>query len=335
MRGQPVDVALHDRLLAAARRDPAVEHAAFQLNVPFRALWVVGWFRAPGVDSAALRRADEFYMNAVSPDYFATIGTRIVRGRAFGSHDGTDAPGVVIVSTSLAKLLWPDKNAVGQCVKIDTDRECRYVVGIAEDIKNTRLSDDPGLYYYLPSAQYNPQFGHLLLRIRGNAAEHADAIRRMLQKEMSGASYVTVTRFTDVVNEQTHSWQLGTTMFIAYGMIALLVAAVGLFSVIAYDVEQRRHEMGVRIALGAKPRDVARLVLRRGLAVAGAGLVIGGIATLATTGGVSSLLFEVSPRDPVVYGVAGVIILSVSAIASFIPARQASRVDPASALRAD
>jgi ABC-type antimicrobial peptide transport system permease subunit len=118
-------------------------------------------------------------------------------------------------------------------------------------------------------------------------------------------------------------------------MIALLVAAVGLFSVIAYDVEQRRHEMGVRIALGAKPRDVARLVLRRGLAVAGAGLVIGGIATLATTGGVSSLLFEVSPRDPVVYGVAGVIILSVSAIASFIPARQASRVDPASALRAD
>jgi ABC-type antimicrobial peptide transport system permease subunit len=209
------------------------------------------------------------------------------------------------------------------------------VVGIAEDIKNTRLSDDPGLYYYLPSAQYNPQFGHLLLRIRGNAAEHADAIRRMLQKEMSGASYVTVTRFTDVVNEQTHSWQLGTTMFIAYGMIALLVAAVGLFSVIAYDVEQRRHEMGVRIALGAKPRDVARLVLRRGLAVAGAGLVIGGIATLATTGGVSSLLFEVSPRDPVVYGVAGVIILSVSAIASFIPARQASSVDPASALRAD
>jgi predicted permease len=335
MRGQPVDQALHDRLLAAAGRDPTVEHAAFQLNLPLDSRWLVGWFRAPGVDSAALRRSNEFYMNAVSPDYFVTIGTRIVRGRAFDSRDGADAPGAVIVSTSLAKLLWPDRSAVGQCVKIDADRECRYVVGIAEDIKNTGLSDEAGLYYYLPSAQYNPQFGHLLLRTRGTAASHADAIRRMLQKEMPGASYVTVTPFADVMNEQTHSWRVGRTMFISYGAIALLVAAVGLFSVVAYDVEQRRHEIGVRLALGANPRDIAGIVLGRGLLLASVGTVVGAVAMLAASNGLRALLFEVSPRDPVVYAAVAAIILSTAGVASFFPARRASRVDPSLALRSD
>jgi predicted permease len=288
MRGMPVDsvarVALRDRLLAVARHDPSVESAALQLNLPFRSLWLVGWFRAPGVDSSALRRSDEFYMNAVSPDYFATVGTRIVRGRGFETSDGANAPGAVVVSSALAKLLWPGKDAVGQCVTIDTNPNCRYVVGVAEDIKNTRLGDDAGLYFYLPAAQYNPQAGHLLLRMRGDAASRADAIRRVLQKEMPGGSYVTVSPFSAVVDEQTQSWRAGTTIFVVYGAIALLVAAVGLFSVIAYDVEQRRHEMGVRISLGATPGGVARAVLRRGLTLAGAGLVVGGLATLATTG---------------------------------------------------
>ena len=240
-----------------------------------------------------------------------------------------------MVSTALAKLLWPSRDAIGQCVKIDADAHCRSVVGIAEDIKNTQLSDDAGLYFYLPAAQYNPQAGKLLLRVRGEAASHADAVRRALQKEMPGASYVTVTPFAEVVDEQTQSWRIGTTVFVAYGVIALLVAAVGLFSVIAYDVEQRRHEMGVRIALGAKPADVARLVLRRGLVFAGSGLAIGAVTTVAMTSRLAGLLFEVSPHDPLVYAAAAGLILSVSAIASFVPANRASRVDPASALRSE
>lgn len=339
LRGMPVDsagrIALHERLLATARRDPAVERASLQLNLPLRSRWVVGWFRAPGVDSSALHRSDEFYMNAVSPGYFATVGTRILRGRGIEAQDGGNSPGAVVVSSSLATLLWPGKTAIGQCVKIDADRTCRYVVGVAEDIKSMQLSNDAGLYFYLPTAQYNPQVGSLLLRMRGDATSHADAIRRELQKEMPGASYVVVTPFADVIDEQTQSWRVGTTVFIAYGLIALLVAAVGLFSVIAYDVEERRHEMGVRIALGAKPGEVTRLVLRRGVAIASAGLAIGSIVALAAGGRFGSLLFSVSPRDPLVYSVAAVVIVSVSAIASVIPALRASRIDPASALRAD
>jgi predicted permease len=339
MRGMPIDsagrVALRDRLLAAARRDPAVENAALQLNLPFRSLWLVGWFRARGVDSSALRRADEFYMNAVSPGYFATVGTRLLRGRGFEAGDGTAGPGAVIVSDALAKLLWPGKDAIGQCVNIDANPNCRYVVGVAENIKNTRLGDDAGLYFYLPSAQYNPQAGALLLRMRGDAASQAEAARRMLQKEMPGASYVAVSPFADVVKEQTQSWRIGTKIFIAYGIIALLVAAVGLFSVMAYDVERRRHEIGVRMALGARPSDVARLISGRGVAIAGAGLMVGGLATLAAAGRFGSLLFEVSPRDPLVYLIASAVILTVAGIASYLPARRASHLDPALALRAD
>jgi putative ABC transport system permease protein len=336
MRGQPADPSLHDRLLAAARRNPSVERAALQLNLPFRGLWIVGWFRAPGVDSSALRRSNEFYMNAVSADYFATIGTRMVRGRPFDAHDDQKGPGTVIVSASLAKLLWPEKDAIGQCVQIDADRSCRSVVGVAEDIKNTHLGEDAGLYYYLPAAQYHPEFGSLVLRIRGkDAAMRADEIRRALQKGMPGASYVTVKPFADVISEQTRSWQVGSTVFIAYGVIALLVAAVGLFSVIAYDVEQRRHELGVRLALGAEPEALARLVLGRGMFLATTGLIIGGAIALASANRVSALLFEVSPRDPVVYIAAAALILGISGLASFVPAFRASRLNPASALRTD
>jgi len=335
LRGRPLEADVHDRLLAAAKRNPLVERAAFQLNLPLDGRWLVGWFRAPGVDSSALRRSNEFYMNAVSPEYFATIGTRIVRGRAFEARDDANAPATAIVSASLAKLLWPEKDAIGQCVQIDADRACRAVVGIAEDIKNTQLSDAAGLYYYVPQAQYHPEYGSLLLRIRGSAGDHADVIRRELQKEMPGASYITVKAFADVVGEQTRSWQVGSTVFIAYGAIALLVAAVGLFSVIAYDVEQRRHELGVRLALGGEPKDMARLVLRRGVALAGAGLMIGSMIALVFSNRLGPLLFEVSPRDPLVHGAAAALILSVSAIACFLPAYRASRVDPVSALRAD
>jgi predicted permease len=338
MRGMAVDsaarVALRERLLAAARRDPAVERAALQLNLPFRENWLVG-FRAPGVDSSALRRADEFYMNAVTPDYFATIGTRILRGRAIEQRDDEKAPGALVVSSALAKLLWRGKDAIGQCVRIDADAACRYVVGIAEDIKNTRLSDDAGLYYYLPAAQYNPQVGRLLLRMRGDAPSQLEAVRRVLQKEMPGASYVTVSPFSDVIDEQTQSWRIGTTMFVAYGVIALIVAAVGLFSVIAYDVEQRRHEMGVRLALGADSRAVAQLILRRGLLLGGSGLLIGGAAASVATGRLSALLFQVSPHDPIVYGAAAFVILGVSAVASLVPAVRAARLDPSIALRSE
>ena len=234
----------------------------------------------PGIDSVS--RLGQFNLNSVTPDYFATMGTRIVRGRGIEAGDVAGAPGAVVVSESMAKKLWPTEDAMGKCIKVGPDTApCNYVVGIAEDIKNEQLSDDPGLFYYLSADQYHPERTGLLLRIHGDPASHVETVRRELQKLMPGASYITVTPFSEIVGRKMESWSLGATMFMVFGTLALVLATIGLYGVIAYNVVQRSHEMGVRIALGAQQGDVVWLVVRQGLLLATMGILIGGIATFA------------------------------------------------------
>jgi putative ABC transport system permease protein len=152
---------------------------------------------------------------------------------------------------------------------------------------------------------------------------------------MPGTSYVTVLPFREIMGEQTRSWQLGARMFVTFGLLSLVLAAVGLFSVIAYNVAQRTHEFGVRVALGAQARDVARLMIGQGLRVSGVGLAIGVVVALWAGRFIQPLLFEESPRDPAVFAVVAASLLVVALLASLVPALRATRVDPASALRAD
>jgi putative ABC transport system permease protein len=152
---------------------------------------------------------------------------------------------------------------------------------------------------------------------------------------MPGAAYVTITPFEDIVGSQQRSWQLGATMFLAFGALALALAAVGLYSVIAYSVTQRTHEIGLRIALGARSMNVARLVVTDGLRMTTIGVVIGGAAALWARRWIEPLLFNVSPADPAIFAVVGVTLIVVAIAASWVPARRATRVDPNVALRAD
>jgi putative ABC transport system permease protein len=144
-----------------------------------------------------------------------------------------------------------------------------------------------------------------------------------------------VTPFSDIIGGQTRSWRLGATMFLAFGLLALALAALGLYSTIAYTVAQRTHEMGVRIALGAQVRDILLLVLRDGVAVSVIGLAVGAAAAIAASGWIAPLLFKESPRDPMVFGAVTVTLLAVAVAASSIPALRAARVDPQKALRAE
>ena len=209
------------------------------------------------------------------------------------------------------------------------------VVGVAEDIKSQSLSDDSGFYYYLSSAQFHPQQRGLVVRTRGDAAGQAEEIRRGLQPLMPGASYVTVTPFADVIGGQTRSWKLGATMLLAFGALALLLAAVGLYSVIGYNVVQRTHELGVRIALGAQVGDVLRLVIEQGLRLGVVGVAIGGMIAFLAARWLKPFLFQESARDPVVYALVAAVLLAVAVVASFVPALRAARVDPNIALRAE
>ena len=335
MRGVRLDsvqqVMLRRELLVTAQTIPEVTHASQQAAVPFWSSWSTNLIVA-GIDSVS--RLGEFDLNAVSPDYFAAMGTRILRGRGISAQDMSAAPRAMVVSDAMAKALWPGQDAIGQCVKVEADTmPCSYVVGVAENIKSEQLGDDPTMFYYLSAAQFHPEKGGLFVRVRGDGARTAEAIRRRLQQVMPGSSYVTVTPLSEILAGQTRSWELGATMFLAFGALALVLAAIGLYSVMAYNVAQRTQELGVRAALGAQQKDLVRLVLNEGLKMATVGIVLGVVIALAGGQWLGPLLFQESPHDPLVFGFVALLLLGVTVAASIIPSRRAARVDPIVALR--
>jgi putative ABC transport system permease protein len=338
MRGMQLDstatIELKRRLLEVAKTIPVVENASRQVGVPFWSSWSMSLF-VEGIDTVS--RYGNFMVNAVSPSYFETFGTRLLRGRGIEESDVAGGPKVVVVSQKMGEVLWPGRDAMGQCMRISADTmPCHTVVGIAEDIKAGSLKPDSSFYYYVPSTQFSPQAGGLFVRVRnGTAKQHMETVRRRLQQEMPGASYVKVTPFSEVMGQQTQSWRLGATMFVAFGVLALVLAAVGLYSVIAYNVTQRQHELGVRVALGAQGPDVIRMVITDGLKVVGVGVAAGILIALWAGKFVESLLFSVSPRDPSVFAIVATTLIAVAIAASWVPARRASRVDPNVVLRSD
>jgi putative ABC transport system permease protein len=337
MRGVTLDsaanVSLRERLLAEAQAIPGVANAARRITMPFWSTWDTD-LHVAGIDS--VQRLGEFDLNAVSPDYFATMGTRILRGRGITAQDVAGAERVMVVSQAMANVLWPGKDAIGQCIRVGADTApCTSVVGIAANIKSEHLTDEGGYFYYLSSTQWNPDMGGLFVRTADRGGASVETVRKRLQTVMPGAAYVTVTPLGDVLGRETQSWQLGATLFTVFGGLALVLAAIGLYSVIAYGVAQRTHEMGVRVALGAEGRDLVRLVLRDGMGLAIIGVILGGAIAFVVSRWVKPLLFQVSPRDPVVFTVVAAVLLGAAALASLIPARRAGRVDPMQALRAE
>lgn len=337
MRGVSPDsaqnIALRHRLLDAAASMPGVTSATRQLAVPFSSHWALR-LQVSGIDS--VERLGQFEMNAVSADYFKTMGTRIIAGRAITEADRDGAPRAMVVSQSMARTLWPGRDPIGRCMRIQADTmPCTYVVGVAEDIKEREIDNDPGLFYYVSADQFHPDVGGLFVRTRGPAADAQETVRRHLQSVMPGSSYVVVGPLSELLGEQTRSWRLGATMFVMFGSLALVLAAIGLYSVVAYNVAQRAHELGVRAALGARMSDLARLVVREAMQLTVAGVAIGTAIALFVARWVAPLLFRESPRDPWVFSLVGVVLLAVAALASFIPAHRAARADPMRALRSD
>ena len=327
-------VALRQRLLAAAVTVPGVSHASFQLAVPFGGETSYIIF-VDGVDSTD--RFGQFDLNAVSPDYFATMGTRLLRGRGIEAGDVAGAPRVMVVGASMANVLWPGADAIGQCVRIRADSNpCTRVVGVAEDIHVHHIAPESRyFYYYLPASQLLPHEGGLFVRAAGDPRQLIEPLRQRLQREMPGASFVSVGRLAARVEDEARPWVMGATLFTAFGLLALALAAVGIYSVIAYDVAQRRRELAVRVALGASAATVLRLVVGEGIRYAAAGALAGSLVALAAAGQIAPLLFDQPARDPAVFAfVAGILVL-VALGASAIPAWRGARVDPNAALRAE
>jgi predicted permease len=298
--------------------------------------------RVAGIDSvAALGR---FNFQVVSPDFFEVMQTRILRGRSFTAMDREGTPLVAVVSEAMARALWPGREALGQCIHVGfgaranaATAPCTTVVGIAENSAQQNLVDDPRFMYYLPVEQRFPhQLSTMWLRMNTNdPASQMESVRRAMTRAMPGDGFVVVRPLQEAVDNQSRSWRLGATLFIAFGALALVVAIVGLYGVISYSVAQRMHEMGVRIALGAQSGDVVRLVVWQGVRVAVVGVTIGLALSLVASRWVQPLLFKQSATDPSTYAAVAVAMVLAALAASALPTLRAVRVDPSTALRSE
>jgi putative ABC transport system permease protein len=341
LRGMTLDsaqrVALRRALVEKAQTIPGVEHAAWASSIPF---WSTSstTLLVPGIDS--VRRLGRFTFQTASSDFFQTMGTRVLRGRALTDTDREGAPRVAVVSESMARVLWPGKDAIGQCMRVggsDT-LPCTTVVGIAEDIvqQQPQMNDPQRYHYYLPIDQYSPAGGnYLVLRVTGVPSGQVEPVRKALQAVMPGQSYVTVRPMHELVDGARRSWQLGATLFVAFGVLALVVAAIGLYGVIAYNVTQRMHELGVRVALGAQRRDILRLVVGQSARFALVGVAVGTGLALMASRWVQPLLFRQSAKDPAIYVAVGAMMFVVALVAAASPAIRAAGADPNTALRSE
>ena len=272
----------------------------------------------------------------VSPEYFEAMGIPILQGRPFGSSDTPDSPGVVIINETMARRYWPDANPIGQRFRRNAlDGPSFEIIGISADHKVSTVGEQPTPYLHYAYSQSPEAFQAIVARTRGDAGILVESIRREL---MSLEPNVVI------LDRQTMQTQVDTTLLparfgavsvSAVGGIAMLLAAIGLYGVIAYSVARRTREIGIRMALGAQPGLVLALVMRQGMTVAAAGAAAGAALSYAAARAVSGALYTVSPADPVAWSVAIGVLLVVSALANLIPARRAARVDPSTALRSE
>jgi len=329
--------AMHLGLLERAQNLPGVVATAAGVGTPFG--WSHGMhLRASGSDSVPRVKDGGPYLNAVTPDYFLTLGTGILRGRGFTDADGPTAGRVAVVGLTFARRVWPDREALGQCLYLGSDDStCVQVVGVAEDTRRGRVLPGEVLQVYAPFAQYlgNASIDGLLIRTTAGGGAVAEGIQRALQRAEPNLPYVRVQSLEETVAPQFRSWRLGATMFSAFGLLALAIAAMGLYGVTAYGVSQRTQEIGVRMALGAGRGQVQRMIVWQGVRAALAGAVLGAVGAWALGRSVASLLYGVSPSDPVIFAAVTLLLVAVAVLASFLPARRAAAVDPAVALRSE
>jgi ABC-type lipoprotein release transport system permease subunit len=304
--------------------------------MPFRNSWAED-FGAAGIDSLPEFPNGGPYLNAVSPEFLGTMGIDIRLGRGIESTDAAGTLPVVVLSEFLASRLWPAENPLGRCVFIGETRECTTVVGIAENAHRQTLIEEPEALYYLPAAQHRAKFPArvLFVRVRAGSADVRMGLRQELERLDGGIRYASVRSYEDVIDPQARAWTLGASMFTLFGVLALAVAGLGIYSVFVFDVSRRVPEIGIRGALGASTGQIVRLVLFDVAKVSGIGLILGLIAAVFAAPLLAPLLYNVSPRDPLVLSIVAITLAIVALGAGALPALRATRVDPNVALRTE
>jgi predicted permease len=268
--------------------------------------------------------------NVVAPRYFASMGIPLLRGRDFGSEDRAGGRPVAIVNETLARRFF-DGDAVGRTIWISGAEA--EIVGVARDGKYRSIGEPAEPFLYLPLAQSYAPRAHLIVGLDPAAPAPLGAVGQAVTSAESGLSGDRLEPLARTVDASLFPARMGALLLGGFGVLALLLAVIGVYGVLAYSVGQRTREIGIRIALGAARRDVLRLVMGEGMLLVGAGLVIGLALAVAATRLLASFLYGISPTDAVTFGGVLFLLSGAALAASWLPARRASRVDPMVALR--
>ena len=312
---------------------PGVQHAAIAQVPPLAGGFARSVF-PEGADTTTTGRI-LVQVNTVGTGYFETIGIPIMRGRDFTRADTAESPKVVVVNETMAKQFWKGEEPLGKRFKFFGDEDYTTVVGVAKDSKYNGVAEDPQNFIYQPLRQnYSPQ-ATLHVRAAGDAASLATAVRNAAREIDPSLSVFNVRTLEEQVSESLQPLLMNVLMLAVFGGLALLLASIGLYGVASYAVSQRTREIGVRMALGAQPSSVLGLVLGQGMILVAAGLAIGLVAAYSAAGLMRSLVVGVSTHDPVTFLSTAVVLGVIAFLASYIPARRATRIDPLIALRTD
>jgi predicted permease len=282
-------------------------------------------------------RIGDAEFRVAGPGYFRAMNIPVIRGRGFEDRDGPDAPHVGVISASLAKSKWPNEDPIGKIVQygnMDGDLHPFTVVGVVGDVREASLADQPRPTFYASYRQRPVQAREFYFVVSGSAPPEAIIpIARRIVSDLRPDVPPRFRTIRTVVSESVADRRFVLLLVGVFGAAAMLLATLGVYSVIAYVVTQRRQEIGVRVALGARSADVLGMVLRQGFTLAVVGIAIGTVAALFVGRLLSRFLFGVAPNDPVAFGGVILVLAVVALVASFVPALRATRVDPMTALR--
>ena len=325
---------LAEELVARAATLPGVQGAALAVDLPLDGgNFGMGGLTVPGRTPPDGQDAFEADWNVVTPGYLALLRIPLLSGRDFTAADREGAPDVAIVNETLARTLWPGQEAVGRT--FGNDGHVVTVVGVSRDAKYRSLGQEPHGFVYVPMAQrYLPRVT-LLTRMAPAAPSPAAAVRRLVTELDASLPVVDQQTLTDYTTMATFPQRVALYVAGSLGVVALLLAVLGIYGVTAYAVTRRTRELGIRVALGSTRGGVLRLVLREGAVLAGVGAVIGLAAAAALTRLLSALLYGVPPLDPVAFGGAAALLVGAALVAAYLPARRAAAVDPTIALRSE
>ena len=272
---------------------------------------------------------------AVSPGYLATLGVRLIEGRDVGAADANGAPDVAIVNATMARRFWPGESALGHTVTIASTGRTFRVVGVNADHKQHGVLERPAPFVYFAAAQRPSRYNFLVARTSGDATALVAAMRRELVALEPGLVVMDASTMSAHMVAALMPARVGALLATAFGALGTLLAAIGLYGVIAFSVARRTKEIGVRMALGAEPAGVLTMVMRQGLTLVGVGLAVGAALAAGVAFLLRGLLYGVTPLDPLAWGAAALALLTAGALANAVPARRAMRVEPLTALRTD